>query len=68
MAGSRVIGWETWEDLAIILPNVLQCGSCGKLVNYGGIQPRTCPSCQGETGAPSAPEGQAVAPGVSALP
>lgn len=41
----KVIGFEATEIIAIGLPNVTRCDTCGSLINYLGVVPNLCSTC-----------------------
>lgn len=49
-----VIAWAVYEDVAVMLPNVTECPTCGTPINHLGEPPSRCPECSEDAG-PAAP-------------
>ncbi len=41
----KIVGFEAWEIVSIGLVNVTECERCGRLINFNGLTPKFCLSC-----------------------
>ncbi len=46
MPNPPTIGFEAWEDIAIVLVNLTRCEVCKRFISYNGVMPRFCLRCR----------------------